>query len=105
MNTPAVDGVSAAQILAKIEERNPDKRLIHVIWDNAAYHKGPDVRECPTSSFLPHVRMFRARNIPKSSLALQKDGRFRTFSSDDTSALAITKHASAIAPAGVGSPI
>tara|TARA_B100002049_G_C15974716_1_gene330304 strand:- start:47 stop:832 length:786 start_codon:yes stop_codon:yes gene_type:complete len=40
-----VDGVSATQLLAKIEERNPDKRLIHVIWDNAAYHKGPDVRE------------------------------------------------------------
>lgn len=41
----SVDGVSAAQLLAKIEARNPDKRLIHVIWDNAAYHKGPDVRE------------------------------------------------------------
>ncbi|WP_420011728.1 transposase [Tateyamaria sp.] len=40
-----VDGVSAAQLLARIEARNPDKRLIHVIWDNAAYHKGPDVRE------------------------------------------------------------
>ena len=40
-----VDGGSAAQLLAKIEARNPDKRLIHVIWDNAAYHKGPDVRE------------------------------------------------------------
>ena len=40
-----VDGVSAVQLLAKIEERNPDKRLIHVIWDNAAYHKGSDVRE------------------------------------------------------------
>ena len=39
-----VDGVSAAQLLAKIEARNPDKRLIHVIRDNAAYHKGPDVR-------------------------------------------------------------
>jgi len=39
-----VDGVSAAQLLAKIEARNPEKRLIHVIWDNAAYHKGPDVR-------------------------------------------------------------
>ena len=35
-----VDGGSAAQLLAKIEARNPDKRLIHVIWDNAAYHKG-----------------------------------------------------------------
>ena len=40
-----VDGVSAAQLLAKIEARNPDKRLIHVIWNNAAYHKGPDVRK------------------------------------------------------------
>jgi len=40
-----VDGVSAVQLLAKIEERNPYKRLIHVIWDNAAYHKGSDVRE------------------------------------------------------------
>ena len=39
-----VDGVSAAQLLAKIEARNPDKRLIHVIRDNAACHKGPDVR-------------------------------------------------------------
>jgi transposase len=39
-----VDGVSAVQLLAKIEERDPDKRIIHVIWDNAAYHKGPDVR-------------------------------------------------------------
>jgi len=39
-----VDGVSAVQLLAKIEARNHDKRIIHVIWDNAAYHKGPDVR-------------------------------------------------------------
>ncbi|WP_235575864.1 IS630 family transposase [Roseovarius tolerans] len=39
-----VDGVSAAQLLTKIEARNPGKRVIHVIWDNAAYHKGPDVR-------------------------------------------------------------
>jgi transposase len=39
-----VDGVSAAQLLAKIEARNPEKRVIHVIRDNAAYHKGPDVR-------------------------------------------------------------
>ena len=39
-----VDGGSAVQLLAEIEKRNPDKRLIHVIWDNAAYHKGPDVR-------------------------------------------------------------
>ena len=39
-----VDGASAAQLLAKIEARNPDKRVIYVIWDNAAYHKGPDVR-------------------------------------------------------------
>ncbi len=40
-----VDGRSAAQLLARIEARNPDKRLIHVIRDNAACHKGPDVRE------------------------------------------------------------
>ena len=39
-----VDGVSSVQLLAKIEARNQDKRNIHVIWDNAAYHKGPDVR-------------------------------------------------------------
>ena len=39
-----VDGASAVQLLAKIEARNPEKRIIHVIWDNAAYHKGPDVR-------------------------------------------------------------
>lgn len=39
-----VDGASAVQLLAKIEARNPGKRLIDVIWDNAAYHKGPDVR-------------------------------------------------------------
>lgn len=39
-----VDGASAVQLLAKVEARNPDKRTIHVIWDNAAYHKGPDVR-------------------------------------------------------------
>ena len=40
-----VDEASAVQLLAKIEARNPDKRLIHVIWDNAAYHKGSDVRD------------------------------------------------------------
>jgi transposase len=39
-----VDGVSAVQLLAKIEARNQEKRIIHVIWYNAAYHKGPDVR-------------------------------------------------------------
>ncbi len=60
-----VDGNSAVQLLAKIEARNPDKRLIHVIWDNAAYHKGPDVRsflarsECrihliPLPPYCPH---------------------------------------------------
>ena len=39
-----VDGRSAVQLLTRIEERNPDKRVIHVIWDNAAYHKGSDVK-------------------------------------------------------------
>lgn len=33
--------VSAAQLLAKIETRNPNKRLTDVIWGIAAYHKGP----------------------------------------------------------------
>ena len=40
-----VNGTSAAQLLAKIEARNPKKRKIYVIWDNAAYHKSPEVRE------------------------------------------------------------
>lgn len=40
-----VDGLSAVQLLTKIEARNPDKSLIHVIWDNAAYHKGQEVRD------------------------------------------------------------
>ena len=39
-----VDGKSAVQLLDKIEARNLEKRIIHVIWDNAPYHKGPDVR-------------------------------------------------------------
>ncbi|MEY8099318.1 IS630 family transposase [Falsihalocynthiibacter sp. S25ZX9] len=39
-----VDGTSAVQLLAKIEARNLDKPIIHVIWDNAPYHKGPHVR-------------------------------------------------------------
>jgi transposase len=41
-----VDGASTVQLFAKIEAGNPDKRVILVIWDNAAYHKhkGPDAR-------------------------------------------------------------
>jgi transposase len=39
-----VDEVSAVQLLSEIKKRTPDQRIIHVIWDNAAYHKGPDVR-------------------------------------------------------------
>ena len=39
-----VDGKSAVQLLTKIEARNRNKRIIHVIWDNAPYHRGPDVR-------------------------------------------------------------
>ena len=61
-----VDGVSAAQLLTKIEARNPDKRIIHVIWDNAAYHKGADVQaflarpDCrihliPLPPYCPHL--------------------------------------------------
>ena len=40
-----VDGVSVVQLLAKIESHNQDKRIIHVIWDNATKHKGPDVKD------------------------------------------------------------
>ena len=39
-----VDGRSSVQLLKKIEARNPDKRVIHVIWDNAPYHRCADVR-------------------------------------------------------------
>ena len=49
-----VDGVSAVQLLAKIEARNQDKRIIQVICDNAAYHKGPDVRAFLSRKKLPH---------------------------------------------------
>ena len=39
-----VDGISSVQLIAKIEASNPEKRIIHVIWDNASYRKGPDDR-------------------------------------------------------------
>ena len=39
-----IDGVNSVQLLAKIEARNPDKRIIHLIWDNAPDPKAPDVR-------------------------------------------------------------
>jgi transposase len=34
-----VDGNSSVQLLAKIEANNPSMSAIHVIWDNAAYHR------------------------------------------------------------------
>jgi len=39
-----VDGNSAVQLLAKIEARNPAKSIIHVIWDNAPYHRCEEVK-------------------------------------------------------------
>lgn len=39
-----VNGDSSVALLAKIEARNPLKTTIHVIWDNAAYHKCEQVR-------------------------------------------------------------
>jgi transposase len=36
--------VSTVQLLTKIEARNQGKRIIYLFWDNAADHKGPDVR-------------------------------------------------------------
>lgn len=38
------DDTSAVQLLTGIEARNKSKRAIHVIRDNAACHRGPDVR-------------------------------------------------------------
>jgi len=40
-----VDGNSAVQLLAKIQANNPTKSIIHVIWDNAAYHRCDTVRK------------------------------------------------------------
>ena len=34
-----VDGNSSVQLLAKIEANNPTMSVVHVIWDNAAYHR------------------------------------------------------------------
>ena len=34
-----IDGNSAVQLLEKIEANNPTMTTIHVIWDNAAYHR------------------------------------------------------------------
>ena len=39
-----VDGDSAVKRLAKIEANNPAKSTIHVIWDNAPYHRCKAVR-------------------------------------------------------------
>ena len=41
----AVNGNSAIELLAKIEARNPDKSTIHVIWDNAGYHRCEAVKK------------------------------------------------------------
>ena len=49
-----VDGVSAVQLLAKIEARNHDKRIIHVVWDNAVYHKGAGCQGFSLAQKLPH---------------------------------------------------
>jgi transposase len=40
-----VDGTSAVQLLAKIEANNPTKSVVHVIWDNAAYHRCDTVKQ------------------------------------------------------------
>ncbi len=39
-----VNGDSSVALLAKIETQNPSKSTIHVIWDNAPYHKCKQVR-------------------------------------------------------------
>lgn len=40
-----VDGNSAVQLLEKIQANNPEKSVIYVIWDNAAYHRGDAVKK------------------------------------------------------------
>jgi transposase len=40
-----VNGDSSVALLEKIEARNRHKKTIHVIWDNAAYHKCEKVRQ------------------------------------------------------------
>lgn len=40
-----VNGDSSVALLAKIEAQNPSKSTIHVIWDNAPYHKCKQVRK------------------------------------------------------------
>ena len=40
-----VDGNSSVQLLAKIEANNPTMAAIHVIWDNAAYHRCDAVKK------------------------------------------------------------
>ena len=40
-----VNGNSAVQLLAKIEANNPTRSTIHVIWDNAAYHRCGAVKQ------------------------------------------------------------
>ena len=39
-----VNGDSSVALLAKIEAQNPSKSTIHVIWDNAPYHRCKQVR-------------------------------------------------------------
>jgi transposase len=40
-----VDGNSAVQLLKKIQANNPTKSVVHVIWDNAAYHRCDAVKK------------------------------------------------------------
>jgi transposase len=40
-----VNADSTIELLKRIEARNKDKKIIHVIWDNAPYHKSEKVRE------------------------------------------------------------
>ena len=58
----SVDGNSAVQLLATVEANNSTKSLIHVIWDNEAYHRceavknGSNVRNAAsTESSYPHI--------------------------------------------------
>jgi transposase len=40
-----VDGAAIIEFLAKRRAAYPDQRTMHIIWDNAAYHKAQVVKE------------------------------------------------------------
>jgi hypothetical protein len=70
---PTVDGNSAVQIPSMIEARNPIKSAIHLIRDNAPYHRCEEARR-----WLPHPECrIRLIQLPASSPHLNPIERLR----------------------------